>query len=66
MSDMFGFKWPWTKRAEAEEKLRRLAEYRRHEVDQDTATIREHIEAISTEVELNDWTRTALTIFQGN
>lgn len=62
---MFDIKWPWTKRADAEEALRRRAEYRKHEVEQDWEALRETTEAISNEVELNDWTRTALTIFQG-
>ncbi len=62
---MFEIKWPWTKRADAEERLRRHAELRRHEVEQDWEALRETTEAITSEVELNDWTRTALTIFQG-
>lgn len=62
---MFEIKWPWTKRADAEERLRRHAELRRHEVEQDWEALRETTKAISDEVELNDWTRTALTIFQG-
>lgn len=62
---MFEIKWPWTKRADDEERLRRHAELRRHEVEQDWEALRETTDAISSEVELNDWTRTALTIFQG-
>ena len=63
---MFEIKWPWTKRADDEERLRRHAELRRHEVEQDWEALRETTEAITNEVELNDWTRTALTIFQGS
>ena len=46
---MFGFKLPWNKRADDEERLRRDAEYRRHEIEQDWDALRESTHAITSE-----------------
>ena len=62
---MFSIRWPWTKRADNEERLRRDAEYRRYEVEQDWHEIKKSTDAITEETKLNDWTRTAIVIFRG-
>lgn len=62
---MFKIKWPWVRRADDEERLRRYAEHRREKAEEDWGSLRETTEAISNEVDLNDWTRTALIVFKG-
>lgn len=58
-------KFPWTRRADAERKKRIEAEQRLVEVEADWERVREHRAAVQREVALNDWTRTAKTIFSG-
>ena len=58
-------KFPWTRRAEAERAKRLEAERRLAEVEADGETVQRHRAAVRREVNLNDWTRTAKTIFNG-
>jgi len=58
-------KFPWTRRAEAEKAKRLEDEKRLAEVRADWEPVRRHRAAVRKEVELNDWTRTAKTIFGG-
>lgn len=58
-------KMPWTKRAEKERELRENAELRAEEIEKDWAQIRRHRRSIDREVELNDWTGTAIALFSG-
>lgn len=57
--------FPWKKREEEERKKRLAAEQRAHQVDQDWVQIRRHKHRIDKEVERNDWTSTAITLFSG-
>jgi hypothetical protein len=56
---------PWKKREEEERKKRLDAERRAQQVDQDWVQIRRHKHTIDKEVERNDWTSTAITLFSG-
>lgn len=56
---------PWTKRANAEARLRVNAELKLQQVRADWVPIRRHRRAVQREIELNDWTATAKRIFAG-
>lgn len=58
-------KFPWTKRADAERAKRLDAEKKLAEVEADWEPVRRHRAAVRREVALNDWTRTAKTVFGG-
>lgn len=59
------FKFPWTRRAEAERVKRVEAQERLARIRQDTSRVFAHREAVHREIVLNDWTRTAKAIFGG-
>lgn len=56
---------PWTKRANAEKKRREDAELRCAQVKEDWVQIRRHQESIDREIQINDWTNTAIALFSG-
>lgn len=56
-------KLPWKKRAEKAHQDRLEAEKKYEEVQKDWDEIREHRDSIDQEIELNDWTRTAIKLF---
>lgn len=58
-------KWPWVKRADEEKKQRMLAEEKCAQVEKDWTDIRNHRKSIDKEIEMNDWTATAIAMFAG-
>ena len=56
---------PWERRAAQESRRREDAKNRLAAVQQDSASIAEHVQGIHHEYELNDWTRTADLFFRG-
>ena len=58
-------KMPWTKRADAEQKRREDAEEKCAQVEGDWDKLRTHRSSIDREIEINDWTSTAITLFAG-
>lgn len=58
-------KFPWNRRADDEREKRIEAERRLAAVEADWEPVRRHRAAVHREIVLNDWTRTAKTIFGG-
>lgn len=65
-------KFPWTRRAEAEREKRREAQVRRIEaqerlveIEVEGVQVQSFRDAVSREIALNDWTRTAKDMFRG-
>lgn len=58
-------KMPWTKRADAEQKKREAAQKKCAQVERDWDQLRTHRSSIDHEIEINDWTATAITLFAG-
>lgn len=56
-------KLPWQKRAEQARRDRLAAEEKYEEIQRDWVELREHKDSIDQEIELNDWTRTAIKLF---
>lgn len=56
---------PWNRRADEERSKRLAAEERLAEIRADSVKVQHHRAAVRREVVLNDWTRTAKTIFGG-
>lgn len=56
---------PWNKRVEEERQRRLDAEFRRDSAEKDWALLNRHRKSIDREIELNDWTATAIAMFSG-
>lgn len=56
---------PWNRRANAERQRRIDAESKRDSVEKDWALLNRHRRSIDREIELNDWTATAIAVFSG-
>ena len=59
------FKFPWVRRAEKLRSERLEAEAKREEVEKDWEPLLRSKRAIDREIELNDWTATAVVFFSG-
>lgn len=58
-------RFPWNKRADEEQLKREDAEKRATEIEKDWVHIRKHRRSIDRDIDLNDWTGTALALFSG-
>jgi len=58
-------KMPWKKREEQERERRLAAERRAMMTEKDWIQLRRHKHSIDKEIERNDWTSTAITLFSG-
>ena len=59
------FRWPWVRRAEIEREQRLSAEQRCEDIQDDWIKLRKFKHSIDQEIELNDWTETAIVVFSG-